>query len=570
MRYERDISPRILIIIYRDSISSASVRYIKTEMEFFARQEYLNLLDKRANGLSKGYRQNIAIIGDELIGKTCLIQYWLSKYYDNFTVPVYIEVTSQSSFSAFAEKFAGTLLFSFLKNSEITLRDDIAFLIDKSKKYIPHTCASIQALLNEKKKKNMLRQAFAALLELTEIFYKETHKSCIVVLDEFHLLEKLNIKDMYAHMRKYIMLHTHTMYILISSKKQLASQILSSDLNLLFGNFEKIELTAFDNRSACAYVRERLRGLSAPDEIKNFIINFCFSHPFYLNLVCNALIAHHTKGEPVPCNRDSFIASLENIFVDSWGILNRKFLEAMQHIESSFKDPQAVKILIALSNASANLARLAHQAGLPKKEVALMLNQFLDLDIISKNTDIYYISDRVFAFWLRCMYVHLRSAFSIDYDKQKQLFRNEMQRLLGGFYEAQAKAVSTRILELFNQFSDESIEMQKKRMRLHHFKEVKLLDIHSERIKEGILARAKNSLWIAGLKMEKTEEEDIIEFAGICKRLKYNKPQKRIFIAFDDIDINARLIAKEEKIITWDTAFINSLFDIFNKPRIVK
>lgn len=549
--------------------ASHSISVVLIEMEFYGRQEILESLDKRANGLSKGYRQNIAIIGDELMGKTYLIKYWLSKYCDNFTLPMYIEVKPQAAFSAFLEKFIGILLFSFLKNSQVSLRDDISFLIERSRKYIPLACAHIEALLIEKKKKNT-RRAFVKLLELPELFYKETNKSCIIILDEFHLLQELKVKDMYTHWRKQIMLSRHTMYILLSSRKQLAHKILSGDLNLLFGNFEKIEFPPFGNKTAQAFIQDKFKLLDVPSEIANFIINFCFCHPFYLNVIGNAFIDYYTKNASIPLTIGSLISSLENVFIDNWGILNRRFSQVMNQIEGSFKDHSIIKILIALSAGINSLSHIAHQAGLPKKEVAFALNHLLSLDVITKNADIYYVSDRIFSFWLRCIYVNQLNTFSIDYDKQKQLFRKEMGNLFAAFCEAQNKALGIRIVELFSQFSNESIEVHKKRVRLNHFKEVKLLDIHGMRIKEGILARAANTLWVAGLKADKVEEEDIIEFARLCRRLKYNKPQKRIFITFDDIDDNARLIAKEEKIATWDMSFVNSLFDIFDKPRIVK
>lgn len=536
-------------------------------MEFFGRQEILSILDKRANGLKNGYRQNIALVGDELVGKTCLIKHWLSRYCDNYTLPLYIEVKPQE-FSAFLERFIGTLLFSFLKNGQAGLKDDIGFLLDKSRSYIPRTCGRIEELLAERKKKNP-REAFIKLLELTAIFYEETNKSCIIILDEFHLLEKLNVKEVYCHLRKQITLDTHTMYILISSKRHLAQGILASDLNLLFGNFEKIELLPFDNRASRALVMERLKLLNAPAELANFIISFCFCHPFYLNIVTQACVDRHIKNGAAPFSIHSLAASLENILLDGWGVLNRRFLEVMHEIEGSYKDRSIVKVLMALGCGINNLSQLAYHTSKPKKEVTFLLNQLFISGIITKNAEVYYVSDRIFSFWLRAVYGNQLRAFSLDYQAQKQLFIKEVEGAFAAFCQAQNKTLGVRILELFNQFSNETIEVYRKRVRLSHFREVKLLDINSGLIREGVLARAANSLWVAGLKAERAEEEDIIEFAGICRKLKYSRPQKRIFITFDEIDENARLIAKEEKISTWDMPLVNSLFDIFDKPRIV-
>lgn len=537
-------------------------------MEFYGRQEILSILDKRSVGLKNGYRQNIAIIGDALIGKTCLIKHWLSKYCDNYTLPLYVEVKPQE-FSAFAEKFIGTLLFGFLKNAQTGLKDDLGYLIDKSKNYIPRTCGRIEELLAQTRKKNH-RDAFQKILELAAVFYEETNKSCIIILDEFHLLEKLNVKDIYGYLRKQITLDTHTMYVLISSSSCRARDILAGDLNLLFGNFEKIELSAFDNAASQAMVKEKIKILNASDELANFIINFCFCHPFYLNAVTNACVDYHIKNAAAAFTIDSFASSLENILLDSWGMLNRRFLEVTAEIESSYKDRSVFKILLAMAGGINSLPELTHHAAKPKKESALLLNQLFISGVIAKNIDVYYISDRIFSFWLRAVYAVRERALSADWQGQRKIFRKELLGFFGAFSEAQSKTLGLRILELFNRFSNEAIEVHSKRLRLSHFKEVKLLDISGPRIKEGVLARAPNSLWVTGLKSERAEEEDILEFAGICRRLKYNRPQKRIFITLDDIDENARLIAKEEKISTWDMPLVNSLFDIFDKPRIVR
>lgn len=537
-------------------------------MEFFGRQDILSLLDKRVSSLSKGYRQNIAIIGEELIGKTYLIKHWLSRYCDNYIVPIYIEIKPQETF-AFVEKFIGTFLFSFLKNSQIELRDDIDFLIGKAENYIPNTISSAKQLLS-RRKRSKAQESFIELLKLTEYFYKETGKRCLIIFDEFHLLEEMEIKDIYTLWRKHIMVNKDTMYILLSSKKQLTSKILSSDLDLLFGNFEKIELQPFDNKTAQSFIQDKLKMLNAPNQISDFIINFASGKPFYINILSDAFINYHTKNPEISPTITTLISSFEETFIDNWGILSRRFRGLMQDLENRFKNLAVHKILIGFTSGLNRIIQLSHQLQRTKKDISSILSRLCEYDLISKNADSYVLSDKIFASWLKCIYANEINAFSIDFDKQRQCFKKEMETVFNCFCDAQKRAVSERIIELFGQFQDESIEVDKKRMRLNRFKEIKLLNINGKQLKEGILARAAGSVWIAGLKENKVIEEDMIEFIDVCRKFKYNKSQKRIFIAFDEIDINASLIAKEEKISTWDIGFINSLLDIYDKPRIVR
>lgn len=539
-------------------------------MEFYGRQDILSILDKRANGLSKGYRQNIAIIGAELIGKTYLAKYWLSRYYDTHTVCVYIEVNPQAA-GIFLKKFIGTLLYAFLENSALALKDDdIDFLIKKSERYAPDTCALARELIFRRKRISA-HDAFIRSLELTEVLHKETGRYCIIIFDEFHLLEALKIKDLYLYWRKHIMLNKHTMYILLSSRKELANKIFTSDLALLFGNFEKIELEAFDNKTAQSLVKDKLRGLPAPAHISNFIINFSSAHPFYLTVLCDAFRDYHVRQPLLPVGLDSLITSLEDIFIDSWGILNRRFSWMVAEIEKEFNEPLvSIKILLGLARGLTRTQAISGFAGKTKKDVLAVLNQLCACDVVSKNAESYYLSDRFFGFWLESVYAVRLSSFTVDTESTKQLFRKWLTELYTNFCSAQSREPAERILELFSQFNNESVEFQKKRIRLHHFKEVKLLRLSGKQIKDGILARTGNGLWIAGLKEDRVNEDDILEFVSVCKRFKYAKAQKRIFITFDEIDPNARLIAKEAKINTWDMSLINSLLDIYDKPRIVK
>ena len=84
----------------------------------FDRKIYLDTLEKRIGDLKDGYRQNIAIIGDELIGKTSIIFKFLNKFYDNRIIMLYLEIRPES-LASFIRRFLGVLLYNFLINSGI-------------------------------------------------------------------------------------------------------------------------------------------------------------------------------------------------------------------------------------------------------------------------------------------------------------------------------------------------------------------------------------------------------------------------------------------------------------------
>lgn len=182
----------------------------------FDRKNYLELLKKRVSSLKDGYRQNIAIVGDEFVGKTSIIYKFLSQYYDTRTVILYLDIRLESV-ASFTKRFIAVLLYNFLANSDTALKEDLDFLILRSEKYIPKTIERVRAILNaaaKRKKNNILTE----LLSLCDTINQETGKSCVVIFDEFHNLELLGIKGIYREWSKLLISQKNTMYIITDRK----------------------------------------------------------------------------------------------------------------------------------------------------------------------------------------------------------------------------------------------------------------------------------------------------------------------------------------------------------------
>ena len=80
---------------------------------FFGRQEIIDLLIKRAEALKSGYRQNVALIGHQQLGKTSILRHFLHTYRDAQDLPIYVEIKLQAldyfvdQFIRFLVLFAG-------------------------------------------------------------------------------------------------------------------------------------------------------------------------------------------------------------------------------------------------------------------------------------------------------------------------------------------------------------------------------------------------------------------------------------------------------------------------------
>jgi len=524
---------------------------------FFGREAYLAVLEKRIKDLKFGYRQNIAVIGDELIGKTSIMTDFLNKFYDNQIIVIYLEIPPES-LAFFARRFIGVLLYNFLSHGDILLKEDLDFLVEKSSKYIPRTIEKIKAILTDlqKRKRNTI---FAELLTLCEVIHQETGKSCLVIFDEFQNLENMQIKNLYREWSRLLILQKNTMYIIISSMKFKVKAILSKQLSLLFGNFQIVEVEPFDIKTSEGYLEHKLKQTDLNLGLRNFIVHFSGGYPFYLEVIADALLK---------IDKPNLADILESLLFVPSGILHQRFSNYLKRFLDSPYTQDYISILYLISNGHNKLKDLAHILRKQKKELSLRINYLLELDTITRAGDFLRINDRVFGFWLKFVYQGKLSSFTFDAKNQKSLFRENIEEMIREFLLNAQRPITERMIELLRLFEDEITQIEGRKLRLTHFKEIKPLEFNARNFKDGLLGRSSDSLWIMGFKQDLLTEDDVSEFTKECRKYRH-KLQRKIIISLRDIDANARLKAMEEKIWTWDLNNLNQIFDLFSKPGIM-
>jgi len=523
----------------------------------FGRDAYLDILRKRIRNFKDGYRQNLAIIGDELIGKTSIIFRFLDKFYDNRLIVVYLEARTES-LTSFVQRFIGVLLYSFLLNSAIPLEENLDFLIHKSSRFIPKTVEKIKFILAElerRKKNNIIPELFS----LAEIINQETTKSCVVILDEFHNLEGLGVKGVYRDWAKLLVLQKNTMYIITSSMRFKTKALLSKELSLLFGNFETVTVEPFDIKTSETYLRGYLQEQKLANGLNNFIIHFTGGYPFYLKLIAESLAKSAQLNLP---------EILEDILFEPSGILNQKFSNYLKRFLDLPQSQDYISILYLISSGHSRFNDIAGLLYKSKKELKILLNHLLEVDAITRLGDFLKINDRVFGFWLRFIYQGKLNSLTFDAKNQKIVFRDKISEMIQEFMLQSQKPLIERMAELLRLFENDNLQIEKKKIRLMHFREIKPLEFNNRFLREGLLGRSSDGIWLLGLKGESLTEEDISAFARECKKYR-SKLERKIILAFKEVDVNARLRAMEEKIVTWDLNNINQLLDLFYKPRVI-
>jgi len=523
---------------------------------FFDRKLYLDILEKHIQDLKEGYRQNIAFLGEEAVGKTSIIFKFLGDFSDNHIIIAYLEIRPEP-FESFARRFIGVLLYNFLLNSNIRLEENLDFLIEKSSKYIPMTVDKIKSILGSLNKKNHI---FSELLLLCDTIKQESSKSCVVIFDEFHNFEGVGPKNLFAEWSKVLTTQKNTLYVLISSRKFRAKAILSKNLSLLFGNFQIIEVEPFDIKVSGGYLTQKLRNLNINTGIKDFIVHFSGGHPYYLDVIATALLKTDSPD---------LAGIIEELLFMPTGTLNQRFFICINRLlDYSKGSKKYISMLYEISCGHNKIRDLAQALSETKKELEIKISRLIELDLISRSADFLKVNDRMLGFWLRFVYREKLNSLTFDMQKQRVSFRSNIEGIIQEFISNAKRPAIERISEVLGLFENDTIQIERKKLRLSHFREIKPLEFKRACLKNGLIGRSDEALWIMALKNDSLTEDDIAEFARECKKYRHKCP-KKIIITLQDIDANARLKALEERIMTWDINNINRIFDLFLKPRLI-
>lgn len=531
---------------------------------FFGRIQALQLISKRVAGLKDGYRQNITIIGSKLIGKSSLILRFFSTFTDQQVIPIYVDLTP-TSFKHFVDKFIGTLLYRYLKNKYGETFEDYERLKNRAKKDIPKTCEVIDEIENYVKNSQM-SHAYEKLLELTAVLKRESNILCIIILDEFHLLNRYKIKSPFRSLAREIMTQKDTMYILLSSQISYTKKILNNELSLLFGNFEVIHLTPFDYHSCCKFLEKRFEDIRLSVDFRDFLIAFSEKRPFYLDILSRKLLEkakEHNKQE-ISC--ELIGRAFNSLIYDSQGILNQYFTNLLTHNLNGTDYSNFLPILLSASSKGCRINDLSKTMNRQPKVISKQINYLVSRDLLTKVGVFYRVQDKIFRFWLKSVYHRKRLSLATDLIAESDDFSREIEAVIKTFTKDSNMNLTDRILSLFFSFNNEIVAIQNKVFKFWQFNEVKIWDLGL--VKNCIIARYNDGYWAALVRKDKVTETEIDDFSKICKNSEL-KIRKTILISLQELDLNTRLAALEKKIWIWSTPDLNLILDLYGKEQIV-
>ncbi|MCX5680213.1 MAG: hypothetical protein NTZ95_06140 [Candidatus Omnitrophica bacterium] len=531
---------------------------------FFGREEVLDLFNKRVAALKDGYRQNIALTGQSLSGKSSIILHFLSTIKGEGFVPIYVEVVKES-FGAFADKFVATMLYNAISADGEKAPVELEELLDISKNKFPKTYSAVKGVYSLIEN-DEIDGAYTGLLTLTSVLKEESGLPSIVILDEFDNLEHIGVRNPFLNFGKVIMVQKDTMYVVSSSRSEAIKKIISEKLSLLFGNFEVIRISNFDERKAAEYIDVKLPGYDIEPGVRRFVIDLTDGNPFYLDKITSEAGNIARENMTSYIGEDVAAQAILRLVYDSGGAIHQYLTSFILDLLDSRLRDTYMSALIAISNGKNKQADVARAIKKKRVDTSKILVRLTEQGIISGSGVFYRIDDRLFAFWLKNVYDRRRKILIDGAFDRAELFANDIRSEITSFAAESSKSPTERVSELFNTFSNELVGIDSKQLRMPHFTRVDIK--HFADSSDFVSASFRGSHWIAKVYEKPVSENDIIAYVKNVKSLDV-KVSLRIIIALEGIDDNSRLLAKELRIAVWDAAAINLLLGLYDKKRLI-
>lgn len=539
------------------------------EKNFFGRTKVLDLLKKRVADLKEGCRQNVALLGNQYVGKSAILQNFLSNLDEGEVTAIYLDL-EHKDFNYFFNKFIGSLLYNFSKNRQLSLYDDVNLLVESTKDVIPQTVQVIKKIQKDFAQ-GKHPASFLGLLTLPEIFTNETGKFCVLILDEFQNLEEFDLPNVFQVLGKKIMTQKRCLYVVSSSFKAAAKKILSEKLSLLFGNFETVDIDAFDAKESRSFIEHSLKGVAMGVPLRDFLTDFSGGHPLYLNLISRELISLSAVHKQSEIYLPLLSQAVENTIFDRWGVISRHFELIVNELCHGKANRVAAMILISLANHKYKIEDIVQDTGVTKSQIIQKINRLIDLGIVVKNSNFHYYKDKLFKYWVKYVYQRRLKNAELSPDKRRKQFQEEFKAGVTDFNVAVRQDFSSRIIDLFYCFDNEALNLNGRKYKLPVFKEITPCQFRNESGKfvDVIKAATDNAHWFIISNSEAVGEGDVNAILREAKR-STARPERCLIISLKDLDENARLKALQERFWIWNEQELNTLLTLFDKPYIVR
>ncbi len=525
--------------------------------DFFAREDIISELVKSAQNIKQGYRQNIAIVGSSLIGKSSLLLHFLSSLNtDKQLLPVYIDLQCLNV-KEFAFKFINSAFYNALKKyADIGQSTSIVELLESAHTIFPKSCELAQRVLTLIDE-GSLDDAFSEVWDIPAFLAAESGYFVVVVVDEFDRMSSFIVNKPYQTLGRKVMIQQKTLFVFSSSAAITAKKILSEKLSLLFGGFKVVDICPFSPEQSKDFINVRSKSIKIPKMLIDFIVSFTGGHPFYLSAIMGKVnFANAYGADKITIKRlSSLIAEL---LFHPGGALNQFFCNKVNGVSALVEDISVLDTLMSFTKTGC-FSEISNRNTISSAGLNTIVESLLELGFVQKSGSLYAITDPMFRMWIEVKSKSRNLCFDFMPKQEWDDYANEIEARIMSFKAEQLKSFDNRVTELINSFNDDQFFIDE---RVRVLPKVENISLRKYR-KYGILkAETLKKKCLFVLCRKKIDEEDVADISERLKNFKAAKLKITIITSFG-IEPAAKLLAKQKSFCIWDKKDIARLFNFY-------
>lgn len=532
---------------------------------WFDRSDLLAAISKRVQGFCAGYRQNLALIGPAGTGKSTLLKRFLEQELPAGAplLPVYLEVGEEDNLVEWAGRFTRTLLYSILRmHGNLNFPAQIGGLLEDSGSLVPRTAELARQVL-ERAEGGRTDEAYDALWDLPALASQETGHRVLLVLEEFHRLRGLPVRDPFRAVGRRIMVQGSTLFLVTSSQPQVACSILREGLSLLFGKFETLEVPPLTDAACRRAVRAVLEGAGDP-LLERILVELAQGQAHRLQLLLEALESRRPQDAGSVAAPLSVGEVLEGLFLDPGSTLRREFEMRLRVLPAHRVRPFCIEVLGTVASGMHRLPQISEEAGRSRAEVLRALRILLGLGLVSKRGVFYQVEDRLFGLWMSTAQPALQGAGLAGPEQTRLQFRGSAQRWIRRLEEDSVRPLTERLEELIGQWRGEWVEIEARRTLLPKLAEIRSLPAPFPF--GGVVARRSaggKGGWCAVVWARSLDEAQAGHLVRQLRGQAAWKGYRKVVLATHPVELNARLVLQGGKVRLWDLHVVNALMDLY-------
>jgi len=472
--------------------------------------------------------------------------------------PIYCALHQESS-REFLKRFVTAMLHAAV---DAPADAPLETLLQRSSMLCPRTTTAIQHL-ERYATSHLQAEAFVHALDVIPLLYEERQQPCVLVLDEFLHLEDLGVSHAFHELGKRVMTWPFVLFLMTSSSAFRARAIIRERLHLLFGQFELVTLGTIEEAAAMPWIEQELPAAKRNPLVSRFLLHWIGGYPWYLDVVLTRMRELTMLKRQRGLTETMLFQAVWDVLGSPNGVLYQWCAAQIERLVQERYGVLAREALLAIAR-GARTTQAVVQQGVGRRYLSQALQLLVERDLVQRQGACWVIPNQLLSCWLVAVLSPTRHHGSLDPVASIQLFDHTMKAIWGGWLQATTQPLAERVGRLFAKFQNETISLDHKTGRLPSFQAMNL----QRPLLSGqtyLVADGEGRRWCCLVHEGLLEEPHIAAFEQFC-RTQSPRPSRKVVMAKQGLELNAKLLAKESNMWVWELTDMNLLFQLYGQP----